>query len=44
LNIQIGRHGGYFEATGSKRGQSARILVNSQTGRLAGDREDDDND
>jgi hypothetical protein len=44
LNIQIARQGGYFEATGSKGGQSARILVDSQTGRLAGDREDDDND
>jgi hypothetical protein len=44
LNIQIARQGGYFEATGSKGGQTARILVDSQTGRLAGEREEDDED
>ena len=44
LNIQIARQGGYFEATGSKGGQTARILVNSQTGRPAGDREEDGDD
>jgi hypothetical protein len=42
LNIQIARQGGYFEATGSKGGQTARILVDSQTGRLAAEHEDDD--
>ena len=44
LNIQIARQGGYFEATGSKGGQTARILVDSQTGRLAPERDKDDDD
>jgi hypothetical protein len=42
FNIQIARQGGYFEATGSKGGQTARILVDSQTGRLAAEHDDDD--
>jgi UDP-N-acetyl-D-mannosaminuronic acid transferase (WecB/TagA/CpsF family) len=42
LNIQIARQRGYFDATGSKGGQTARILVDSQTGRLADEREEDD--
>ena len=41
-NIQVVRQGGYFEATASKDGQTGRILVDSQTGRLAGEREEDD--
>ena len=44
LNIQIARQGGYFEATGSKGGETARILVDSQTGRLAAERGEDDDD
>jgi hypothetical protein len=43
-NIQIARQGEYFEATGSKGGQTARILVDSQTGRLAVERDKDDDD
>ena len=43
-NIRITRQGGYFEATGSKDGQTARILVDSQTGRLAGGRDENDDD
>jgi hypothetical protein len=43
-NILIKREGGYFEATGSKGGQTGRILVDSQTGRLAGGRDEDDDD
>ena len=42
LNIQIAREGGYFQASGSKGRQTARILVDSQTGRLAAEHEDDD--
>jgi hypothetical protein len=44
LNIQIARQGRYFEATGSKGGQTARILVDPQTGRLAAERDKDDDD
>jgi hypothetical protein len=43
-NIQIARQGSYFEATGSKDGQTGRILVDSQTGRLAGALDEDDDD
>jgi hypothetical protein len=41
-NLQVVRQGRYFEATGSKDGQTGRITVDSQTGRLRGDDEDDD--
>jgi UDP-N-acetyl-D-mannosaminuronic acid transferase (WecB/TagA/CpsF family) len=42
-NVQIVREGGYFEAIGSKDGQTGKIVVDSQTGRLrAGDDDDDD--
>ena len=40
-NLQIVRQGRYFEAMGSKDGQTGRITVDSQTGRL---RDDDDDD
>jgi hypothetical protein len=40
-NVQIVRQGRYFEAMGSKDGQIGRIVVDSQTGRL---RDDDDDD
>jgi hypothetical protein len=40
-NVQIVRQGRYFEAMGSKDGQTGRITVDSQTGRL---RDDDDDD
>jgi hypothetical protein len=42
-NIQIARDGRYLEATGSKDGQTSKMEVDSQTGRLrAGDDDDDD--
>ena len=41
-NIQILRHGRYFEAIGSKNGNTGKMLVDSQTGRLQADDDDDD--
>lgn len=41
-NVQIVRQGRYFEAMGSKDGQTGRITVDSQTGRLQADDDDDD--
>jgi hypothetical protein len=41
-NIQILRQGRYFEAIGSKDGNTGKILVDSQTGRLQADDDDDD--
>jgi hypothetical protein len=42
-NVQIARDGRYLEATGSKDGQTSKMEVDSQTGRLrAGDDDDDD--
>src|SRR5262249_9344851 len=44
-NIQIARDGRYLEATGSKDGQTNKMEVDSQTGRLrAGDDDDDDDE
>ncbi|MEK9278570.1 MULTISPECIES: hypothetical protein [unclassified Bradyrhizobium] len=41
-NVQIVRDGQYFEAIGSKDGQTTKIAVNSQTGRLPAVDDDDD--
>lgn len=41
-NVQIAREGKFLQVIGSKDGQSTRIVVDSQTGRLAGDDDDDD--
>jgi hypothetical protein len=41
-NVQVVRQGRYFEAIGSKEGQSGKITVDSQTGRLRSDDDDDD--
>ena|SRR5579883_2179100 len=41
-NVQVVRQGRYFEAMGSKDGQTGRIVVDSQTGRLQADDDDDD--
>lgn len=41
-NIQILRQGRYFEAIGSKNGNTGKMLVDSQTGRLQADDDDDD--
>ena len=41
-NVRVVRQGRYFEAIGSKDGQTSRIVVDSQTGRLKADDDDDD--
>jgi hypothetical protein len=41
-NVQIARHGNFFEATGSKDGKTGKVVVDSRTGRLADDDDDDD--
>jgi len=41
-NVRVVREGGYFEAIGSKEGQTGRIIVDSKTGRLRTDDDDDD--
>ncbi len=43
-NVQIVRDGKYFEAMGLKDGQTGKVAVDSQTGRLRADRDDDDDD
>lgn len=41
-DVQIARDGRYFEAVASKNGQNNKIVVDSQTGRLRADADDDD--
>jgi hypothetical protein len=41
-NVQIVRDGKFFEAMGSKNGQTMKIAVDAQTGRLRADDDDDD--
>jgi hypothetical protein len=41
-NVQIVRNGRYFQAIGSKGGQSNLITVDSQTGRLQTEDDGDD--
>src|SRR6516162_6785475 len=41
-NVQIVRQGRYFDATGSKDGTTGRIAVDSQTGRIRADDDDED--
>ena len=41
-NVQIVRDGRYFEAMGSKDGQTTKVAVDAQTGRLKGADDDDD--
>jgi hypothetical protein len=41
-NVQIVRDGQYFEAIGSKDGQTTKVAVDTQTGRLRAADEDDD--
>lgn len=41
-NVQILRQGDYFEALGSKDGKAGKVVVDSRTGRLADDDDDDD--
>ncbi len=41
-DVRIRREGRYFEATGTKDGQANRLAVDSQTGRLRVEEDDDD--
>jgi hypothetical protein len=41
-NVQIVRQGRYFEATGSKDGTTGKFAVDSQTGRIRADDDDED--
>ena len=41
-NVQIVREGRYFEAVASKDGKTGKITVDSQTGRLRAQDDDDD--
>jgi hypothetical protein len=41
-NVQIVRDGRYLEAVGSKNGQTTKVAVDAQTGRLRLDDEDED--
>src|SRR6266568_704502 len=41
-DVRIRREGRYFEATGTKDGQANRLDVDSQTGRLRVEEDDDD--
>src|SRR5437762_7170047 len=44
-NVVVSRNGRYIEATGSLNGQSRKMAIGSQTGRLrAADGDDDDDD
>jgi len=41
-NVQIVRDGSYLEAIGSKNGQTTKVAVDAQTGRLRATDDDDD--
>ena len=43
-NVQIVRDGRYIEAVGSKEGQTSKVVVNAQNGRLRATDDDDDDD
>ena len=43
-NIVISRNGRYLEVTGSLNGEATKMAVDSQTGRLRADNDDDDDD
>jgi hypothetical protein len=43
-NIQIVRQGRYFEAIGTKDGKPTKVRVDQQTGRLASNDDDGDDD
>ena len=43
-NIAVSRNGRYIEATGSANGQAGKMAVDSQTGRLRADDDNDDDD
>src|SRR2546430_17604340 len=41
-NVQIVREGRYIEAIGAKNGQTSKVVVNAQNGRLRAGNDDDD--
>jgi hypothetical protein len=41
-NVVISRNGRYIEVTGSMNGETSKLAVDSQTGRLRADNDDDD--
>jgi len=43
-NVAISRSGRNIEATGSRNGEVGKMAVDSQTGRLRADNDDDDDD
>jgi type II secretory pathway component PulK len=43
-NVAIFRNGRYIEVTGSMNGETSKMAVDSQTGRLRADNDDDDDD
>ena len=43
-NVVISRNGRYIEVTGSMNGETSKMAVDSQTGRLRADNDDDDDD
>ena len=43
-NVDISRNGRYLEVTGSMNGETSKMAVDSQTGRLRADNDDDDDD
>ncbi len=43
-NVQIVREGRYLEAIGSKNGQTSKVAVDAQTGRLRAATDDDEDD
>ena len=43
-NVVISHNGRYLEVTGSMNGETSKMAVDSQTGRLRADNDDDDDD
>ena len=43
-NVVISRNGRYIDVTGSMNGETNKMSVDSQTGRLRADNDDDDDD
>ena len=41
-NVVVSRNGRYIEATGSLNGEAGKMAIDSQTGRLRADDDDDD--
>ena len=41
-NVQVVREGRYLEAIGSKSGQTTKVAIDAQTGRLRADDDDED--